>query len=142
MKKLNKAIVAVQTFVVGTMVSVSVAFAAPAAPAAAPAAASSTFSLTNPIQGVTDLRVLINNLLNYMMGFIGVLAVIYMLLAGVKYVTAGGDSKKAGEAKEGITHAIIGIAIAVIGYLAVNLVFSLLGVNKNIVTNAGFVPVQ
>ncbi|OIP97490.1 hypothetical protein AUK40_03190 [Candidatus Wirthbacteria bacterium CG2_30_54_11] len=94
------------------------------------------FGLTNPISGVSDLRDLINNLLNWMMGFIGIIAVVYLMMAGFKYVTAGGDSKKAQEAKEGITQAIIGIAIAVIGYLLVSLVFEVLQVNKDITKNA------
>ncbi len=97
----------------------------------------SATALTNPIPSVTDLRDLINNLLNWMMGFIGVIAVVYLMYAGFKYVTAGGDSKKAQEAKEGITQAIIGIAIAVIGYLLVSLVFTVLGVDKNVSKNAG-----
>jgi hypothetical protein len=123
MKKLNKTLVALQTLGVSFIVGIAPSLA---------------FTLTNPISGVTDLRILINTLLNYMMGFIGVIAVVFLLLAGFKYVTAGGDAKKAGEAKEGITHAVIGIAIAVIGYLIVNLVFDLLGVNQGIRTNAGF----
>jgi hypothetical protein len=128
MKKFDRKLIALQTLGVSFIAGISPTFAAAATP----------FTLVNPIQGVTDLRDLINNLLNYMMGFIGIIAVVFMLYSGFKYVTAGGDSKKAGEAKEGITHAVIGIAIAVIGYLLVSLVFTMLGVNKQITQNAGF----
>jgi threonine/homoserine/homoserine lactone efflux protein len=62
-------------------------------------------------------------------------AVIYLIWAGFKYVTAGGDSKQAGEAKEGITHAIIGLAIAFIGYLLVQFVYTALQVDQGIQDN-------
>ena len=62
-----------------------------------------------------------------MIAFVGVIAVLYMMMSGFKYVTAGGDAKKAGEAKEGITHALIGIAITLVAYLLVDQVYSMLG---------------
>jgi len=83
----------------------------------------------SPLEGINSLGTLIDVVMTFLMGFIGVIAVVYLVYSGFKYVTAGGDSKKAGEAKEGITHAIIGIAIALIGFLLVDQVFKLLNFN-------------
>ena len=41
------------------------------------------------------------------------IAVLLLIVAGIKYITAGGDEAKAGEAKKGIINALIGIVIVV-----------------------------
>ena len=41
------------------------------------------------------------------------IAVILLIVAGIKYMNAGGDSAKAEEARNGIINALIGIAIVV-----------------------------
>ncbi len=41
------------------------------------------------------------------------IAVILLIVAGIKYMTAGGDSERAGAAKQGIINAVIGIVIVV-----------------------------
>jgi len=86
--------------------------------------------IANPL-GATTPEQLLQLIVRILLGLIGFVAVIYLIWAGFKYVTAGGDSKKAGEAKEGITHAIIGLIVAFVGYLLVELVYSLLGVSSD-----------
>lgn len=86
----------------------------------------------NPISGTTDFKDLLDKLVSTVLGFLGIIATLYLIYAGFKYVTAGGDSKKAGEAKEGITHAIIGIVVALIGYLLVKFIFSMVGATSNV----------
>ncbi|HNT29698.1 MAG TPA: pilin [bacterium] len=90
-----------------------------------------TFALSSPV-GETSFMELLDTLISFMLSFIGVIAVIYLIWMGFKYVTAGGDSKKAGEAKEGITHAIIGIAIALLGYVLVKFIFTTLGAEGDV----------
>jgi len=94
--------------------------------------AGSTSPIDNPLNGIDNFGQLISFIINLLLGLIGFVAVIYLIWAGFKYVTAGGDSKQAGEAKEGITHAIIGLAIAFIGYLLVGFVYDALNVDSNI----------
>lgn len=43
-------------------------------------------------------------------------AVVYMVLAGWKYITAGGDTKKIDEAKNNFIYGLIGIAIGLLAY--------------------------
>jgi len=85
---------------------------------------------SNPLGDEITPSGLLQLILRILLGLIGFVAVIYLIWAGFKYVTAGGDSKKAGEAKEGITHAIIGLIVAFVGFLLVELVYSLLGVGQ------------
>lgn len=46
----------------------------------------------------------------------GTLAVCAILYGGIKYMTAGGDAKKAGEAKDALTRAVIGVIIITTAY--------------------------
>jgi len=41
------------------------------------------------------------------------IAVILLIVAGIRYMTAGGDSEKAGSARTGIINALIGIVIVI-----------------------------
>lgn len=61
---------------------------------------------TNTIQGF--IRAVVNDILIPIGAVVAVLMVIY---AGFKYVTAGGDSKKIGEAHDALLWAVIGAAI-------------------------------
>jgi hypothetical protein len=41
------------------------------------------------------------------------IVVILLIVAGIKYMTAGGDDSKAGDAKKGIINALIGLVVVV-----------------------------
>jgi hypothetical protein len=45
------------------------------------------------------------------MGFLGIIAVVIILLGGFKWMTAGGDESKVEEAKKLMTAGVIGLAI-------------------------------
>jgi len=63
-----------------------------------------------------DLPELIGNLISIILGVVGIVLVIYIVQAGVMYMTAGGDDKKVGEAKTMIKNAVIGIVLIVAAY--------------------------
>jgi len=56
---------------------------------------------------------LISKLVNWGLGIVGIIAVIYLIYGGVIYITAGGDAEKAGKGRVAITNAIIGIIIII-----------------------------
>jgi uncharacterized membrane protein YjgN (DUF898 family) len=63
-------------------------------------------------------------------GFLSLLAIIFlilMLVAGYKWMTAGGNEEKVKEAKSQIQHAIIGLAIIIMAYAITYFVFEALG---------------
>lgn len=95
----------------------------------------SASALNNPIQGDLDLYGLIDLVITIAIGFLGIVAVLYFVYMGFKYVTAGGDTKQASEAREGITQAIIGIFVALIGYVVVEFVFDALNVENSVTDN-------
>ena len=65
-----------------------------------------------------------NTISNILIFLVGAIAVIYLIIGGLRYVTSGGDSKAVTAAKDTILYAIIGIVVAVISYALVNFVIT------------------
>lgn len=47
-------------------------------------------------------------------GVVGALAVLYITLSGLRYVTSGGDPQKIAQAKNGIIYSLVGVAVAIL----------------------------
>ena len=65
-----------------------------------------------------------NTIANVLIFLVGAIAVIYLIIGGLRYVTSGGDPKAVSAAKDTILYAIIGIVVAVIAYALVTFVIS------------------
>ena len=63
---------------------------------------------------------------NTILYIVGIIAVIMLIIGGIKYVISGGDSKKVTDAKNTVLYAIIGMVIAVFSYAIVTFVLSAL----------------
>lgn len=59
---------------------------------------------------------------NVLLFIIGAVAVIMIVIGGMRYVLSGGDSSQITSAKNTILYAIIGIIVAILAYAAVNFV--------------------
>lgn len=68
----------------------------------------------------------IANIINYIVGALGLVAVLFLIIGGVQYMTAGGDDGKVESATKTIKNALIGLAVIVLSGLIVNFVFSIL----------------
>lgn len=75
-----------------------------------------------PIMNGSSFTDILDNLVNILLWAAGLLAVIYLIWGGLTYVTAGGDSEKAGKGRVAITNAIIGIIIIVASLVIYNTV--------------------
>lgn len=65
-------------------------------------------SCTAPGKTVEDI---VKTVLNLLSSFIGIIAVIMVIVSGFKYITAAGDSGKISSAKSTLMYALIGIVI-------------------------------
>jgi len=74
--------------------------------------------------GQGDLTTTIGSLIRVALGFLGVVAVVIILLGGFKWMTAGGSDEKVGEAKKLIIAGIIGLAIILSAYAIASFVIS------------------
>jgi len=64
---------------------------------------------------------------NILLFLVGAVAVIMLVIGGLRYVTSNGDQNAVTGAKNTIMYAIIGIVIAFLAYAAVNFVIGQLG---------------
>ena len=69
----------------------------------------------------------VSQIVNYFLGFLGFIAVIFLIYAGVLMVTSSGDQAKVDKAKKIITYAIIGIVIIILSWTIVTFAVSVLG---------------
>ena len=63
---------------------------------------------------------------NTILYIVGIIAVIMLIIGGIRYVISGGDSKKVTDAKNTVLYAIIGLVIAFLAFAIVNFVISAL----------------
>lgn len=65
-------------------------------------------------------------IMNWLLTIIGVIGVIAFVIAGIIYLTAAGDDSKAKTAKQAMTYAIIGMIVALMGYVIIQAVDAML----------------
>jgi glucan phosphoethanolaminetransferase (alkaline phosphatase superfamily) len=70
---------------------------------------------------VTDI---IKSIINIILVFAGILAVLMIVIGGIRYITSDGDSSRASQAKNTILYAIIGLIVAILSYAIVNFVLT------------------
>ncbi len=63
---------------------------------------------------------------NTILYIVGIIAVVMLIIGGIKYVISGGDAKKVTDAKNTVLYAIIGLVIAFLAFAIVNFVISAL----------------
>ncbi len=66
--------------------------------------------------GTKDIREGIMSVINVLLGFLGILAIVIILWGGFRWLTSGGNEEKVGEAKKIITAGIIGLVIIFTAY--------------------------
>jgi len=84
---------------------------------ALPALAQAQFGLNEVNNGLnnslstTDPRTLVGRIINLALTFLGVIAVVIILMGGFKWMTAGGNEDKVSEAKKLLGAGVIGLVI-------------------------------
>jgi hypothetical protein len=76
------------------------------------------------ITGQEDLTKIIGNIINIMLGFLGILLLIYFLYAGFLWMTSGGGDEGKKKALSMMKNAVIGLVIIVAAYAISNFVFT------------------
>jgi len=81
---------------------------------------------TITVAKTTSLGANVTQLINYVLGFLGLVAVAMLIYAGVMMVTSAGNEEGVGKAKKLITYAVIGIVIILLSYSIVTFITSAL----------------
>lgn len=74
--------------------------------------------------GGGDLTKIFKTITNILLLIIGAVAVIVLIIAGLRYVTSSGDASKVKAAKDTILYAVVGIIVALLAYAIVNFVIN------------------
>lgn len=77
---------------------------------------------------ITDIGQLISALVGTVLIIAALLAFLYLILGGIKWITSGGDKAGMEEARNKITHAIVGLIIVGAAWSIMTLVQNFLGV--------------
>lgn len=75
----------------------------------------------------TDLGSIISAALPLVVSSVGLLMFGYLILGGIKYITAAGDSKQTQEASKTITNAVIGLTIVFTSFWIVRIIETVFG---------------
>lgn len=78
---------------------------------------------------ITDVSKLINALLKFTLGIVGLLVFVYLIWGGIEWLTAGGDKSKTESARTKITNAIIGLAIVAAAFAISTVLSNFFGIN-------------
>ena len=67
------------------------------------------------------------NIINYALAILGFLGILGFIIAGVMYILSAGDEASAKKAKGYMVNSIIGVIIALLGYVVIAAISTLLG---------------
>lgn len=70
----------------------------------------------------TDLTTLIQNIVNVLLFIAGAIAVIMIIIGGIRYVTSNGAQDQVKAAKDTILYSVIGLIVALLAFAIVNFV--------------------
>lgn len=70
--------------------------------------------------GGGSIMLLLQQLMFWLFGILGFLAIIGFLISGILYLTAAGDEDQAGKAKNAMMYSIIGVVVALLGFVIIS----------------------
>lgn len=76
--------------------------------------------------GSSQLTGLIQQIVNVLLFVVGAVAVIVIIVGGLRYVLSGGDQSSVNSAKNTILYAVVGLIVALLAYAIVNFVVAAL----------------
>ena len=79
-------------------------------------------AIANQTGGEGDIREFAKTILNFVLGFLGFIAVVYVIYGGFLYIMSGGDDANVEKGKKIIMYAAIGIIIILASFAIVNTV--------------------
>lgn len=79
-----------------------------------------------PVLEEGDLVKILFSIIQYLLGFIGVIAVVVIIAGGYLWMTAGGNEEKVKKAKEILLNGLIGLGVILVAFLIVRFVIRLI----------------
>ena len=79
---------------------------------------------TDSLPNVSANQGLIDDIARVVFGILGSIAVLIIVLAGLKYITSKGDPQEMAQAKNALVYALVGLAIVILSYSIVAFVIN------------------
>lgn len=100
-----------------TAAVVTIGGTCPTSPAGVPIPCENRFPGSGPAGGrAGTVSALALAILNILLSFVGILAVLFIIIGGIRYIIAHGNEEQAESAKQTIYHAIIGLVIVILSF--------------------------
>ena len=77
--------------------------------------------------GDRSLPDLLNNVANYMLAFFAGLAILFIIIAGIRLIVSSGNPDEAKTAKQNLTYAIIGLIAVIFAKFVLMLIMNIVG---------------
>ncbi len=77
--------------------------------------------------GPQNIPEVIRNVIHWVLGIAGTLAVLFVIIGGIRYITSAGNQNMQESAKKTLFNAIIGIIIVTVSFVVVNMIFRVIG---------------
>lgn len=77
--------------------------------------------------GDRSLPDLLNNVANYMLAFFAGLAILFIIIAGIRLIVSSGNPDEAKTAKQNLTYAIIGLIAVIFAKFVLMLIMNIIG---------------
>ncbi len=74
----------------------------------------------------TDVKDILMGVMDWLLAVLGFIAIMGFAISGIQYLTAAGDEKTIDTAKTNMKYSIIGIIVALSGYIAIKAIDALL----------------
>jgi len=84
-------------------------------------------ALDNPLGNGTGPIAIITRIIKFVLGFVGVIALINFIIAGIQFLTSSGNPEKTGKATQNMLWTVIGLAILFTSGILVNVVLDIIG---------------
>ena len=78
----------------------------------------------------TGDKPIVTTVINTMLFIVGILSVVMIIFAGIRYTTAHGDKNQVTSAKDTLIYAVVGLVVAIIAYAVVNWITGLWGADS------------
>jgi hypothetical protein len=84
------------------------------------------FVANTPLLANADLIGIVFKAIQFVLAFLGVVAVVVIIIGGFMWMTAGGDTDKVSKAKKTLIQGLIGLVIILLAYAIASFVVSLI----------------
>lgn len=79
--------------------------------------------------------IILQNVINFLIGFAGILSMLLIVWAGIRFVMSEGDKEKIVNARKTLTYALLGLLLVALAFVILNFIFAFTQGNAFFITS-------